>query len=571
MNDVVDTNAAIADEGIAKQLAKASIMGGAPPFGEGYGTFYLPYQAIDSTYSALGLSPEKLIVPRDYHSVLKLCYDFYQRGGLVSTVINRLAELTITEIRNGQRKTSDEANAYFAAVLHRKPSRLMRFLHNAALEYFVSGMVIPRVDWEEVKGSDVSADLDANREYVFPVFDLYPPQLIRIEWAGWGEKEFYLKVPSADVKLIRRKGGKIKEQQLRYQAWVTQYPAMVKQIQNGSDTIELGEVDPILRKEISITPYPTPLLFNVLESIIFKQQLRRMDFAVASRVINAILLVREGNDNYPLTEETRENLDVLKQQILARAGDPRLLERLFMLFSNHTTQIEWITPDVSAMLNQDKYKQTNEELSEGLGFAKILITGESRYANASEVSTWAIQPQMEELRQALREFLLDIYEEAGRRNRFRNIPQPNFRPIRLQDIIRTASVFQAAFTEGNVSRTSRAESIGLDFETEVELMKDEKDLMEGLDAFPAMPYSPPPPTVGGGPANKGGRPVGSRNVPINNRNSGVKPRGQKPVSKVSKAELLEDEEVIERLDSIATELGLIIDIKKVLETEPIVE
>lgn len=544
------------EESEPKKLAHASVMGGAPPFGEGFGTFYMPY---NQSLSKLGLTAEKLIIPREYHEVLQMIYDFYERGGLVTTVINRLAELTITDIRNGQRKTSNEANAYFEALLHRKPSRLMRFLYNASLEYYLSGMVLPKIEWQTVKGRDVSSKLTAGREYQFPVFDMYPPAVIKLEWAGWGEKEIYMKIPTSDLKLIRRDAAKIKEQQLKakLQFWENNYPSFVDQIRKGSDIVRITDTDPIFRKEKANSPYPTPLLYNVLEALLFKQQLRRMDFAVASRVINAILLVKEGNNEYPLTDETRENLDNLENQILARSNNPRLMERLFILFSNHTTTAEWITPDVSAMLDQEKYKQTNEEINEGLGFAKILVTGESRYANSSEVSTWAIQPQMEQFRTMIREWLLDLYDEATELNKFQNTPEPNFKPIRLQDIIKTAAVFQAAFSEGNVSRTSRAESIGLDFETETELMNDEKELMQGLDAFPAMPYSPPPPTVGGPkPASKSaGRPKGSSNSAVNKRNTGVKPSGQKPVSRVSKAELWDDQRILDTIDEIMVATG----------------
>lgn len=542
----------------ANELAQASVMGGAPPFGENFGTFYMPY---NNSLSKMGLTAEKLIIPREYHEVVHMCYDFYERGGLVTTVINRLAELTITEIRNGQRKTSNEANHYFDAVLHRKPSRLMRFLHSASLEFYLSGMVLPKIEWEEKLGKDVSSKLAPTRKYQFPVFDMYPPALIRLEWAGWGEKEIFLKVPTADLRLIRKGASKIKEQQLKLKYWTDNYPNFVDQIKSGSDLVRVTDTDPIFRKEKSNSPYPTPLLFNVLEALIFKQQLRRMDFAVASRVINAILLVKEGNNEYPLTDETRDNLDTLQNQILARSNNPRLMERLFILFSNHTTTLEWITPDTAAMLNQEKYKQTNEELNEGLGFARILVTGESRYANASEVSTWAIQPQMEQFRSMVKEWLLDLYDQATELNNFRNTPEPNFRPIRLQDIIKTAAVFQAAFTEGNVSRTSRAESIGLDFETEVELMNDEKPLMEGLDAFPAMPYSPPPPVVGG--AGAKGRPTGSKNVAINKRNTGVKPKGQKPVARTAKAELMPDEEVLALIDKVAKATGKVVTLEDI--------
>lgn len=528
------------------------------PFGESAGAFYLPY---GHNNSAVGITPEKLVVPKDYHTVLQMCYDFYQRGGVVATVVNRLAEFTITDIRNGQRDTSDEANNYYKAILHSKPSRLMRFLRNMALEYFLTGMVLPRVSWEELPGELIDPSLKASKTYWMPTFDLYPPMLVEARWEGWGRKSFWLKVPDKDIRLIRNGGSKIKEQQLKYQNYVDQYPIFVSQIMKGANTIEIVDTDPILRKEISVSPYPTPYLFPVLEPLIFKQQLRRMDFAVASRVINAILLIREGNDDYPLTEENAGNLEKLKAQIQARTGNPLLMERLFMLFSNHTTQMEWITPDLDALLNQEKYQQVNDELQEGLGFTTILLTGESRQAQASEVSTWAIQPQMEEFRSMSIEWLRDLYIEAQDKNNFRNFPEPQYKPIKLQDFVKTAAVFAALFSEGNVSRTTRDDMAGIDFETEAELMKDESETAKGLPAFMPTPYSPLPPAIGGGAGP--GRPIGSQNVPVNNRNSGVKPKGQKPLSKVKaqvegnseEFDLMNDEAVIELIDMIARGRG----------------
>jgi hypothetical protein len=534
------------------------------------GGFYLPSQSWDSLSQKYGLTPEKLTVPKNYHKVLTMCYDFYQRGGLVTTVINRLSEFTITEIRNGQRKTTDEANAYYSAVLHRSPSRLMRYLRSIALEYYLSGLIIPNVTWEEKTGAEISPSLIAGKKYVVPVFDYYPPILVHIEWAGWGKKKYYLKVSDEDKRIIRN-AKTVKEEQKRRLELLEQYPQYFNDVANGADMVEIKEVNAILRKEISYSPYPTPYLFNVLEALIFKQQLRRMDFSVASRIINAILLVQEGSDMFPLTEETRENLDELKTQILARANNPLQLERLFMLFSNHTTKLTWVTPDVAALLDQDKYRQTNEEIYDALGFPKILITGESSNSSGGDISTWAIQPQMEDLRSNLKEWITDIYEEAGDLNRFRNIPEPNFKPVRLVDFVKNAAMFQQGFTEGNISRTTRSESLGTDFETEVELMKDERKLMEGLPEFPAMPYSAVAPLVGGrsgmpgiqGPNN--GRPLGSQNVPVNNRNSGVKPKGQQPVSRLKSAaenEMdLSDEEVINLIDKVAKDRGIIVNME----------
>jgi hypothetical protein len=535
--------------------------------GTGNSNYYVG--GVESLLEMTGQSPDKLIIPKKYHQVIKMCYDFYQRGGVVTTVVNRLNELTITEIRNGQRKTSDEANSYYEAVLHRGPSRLMRFMNTMGLEYFLSGLVIPRVDWVVMKGSEISPELKASRDYFMPVFDLYPPNLIQVEWAGWGKKDYYLKIPNEDLKLIRNGGSSIKSQQLRYDMWMTNYPAFVQMVLEGADLIKIQDADPILRKEVSFTQYPTPFLFNCLEALLFKQQLRRMDFAVASRVISAILLVQEGDKDFPISEDNRTNLDALEHQLQARAGNPALMERLFMLFTNHTTKLTWISPDIEALLNQDKYRETNEELAQGLGFAQILVTGESRNAQASELSTWAIKPQMEELRFMMVEWLTKIYEEAADLNAFRNVPEPAFKPIQLQDFVKTAAVMAQVFKEGNMSRSTRLDQVGLNFKSEQEQMMDEKPLIDELNKgskFKDMPYNVQVvPGAGGNLGNigkpasapRGGRPQGSQNVPVNNRNRGVKPPGQSPTSRVAaELDLIPDEEVIDLMSKVASERGI---------------
>lgn len=528
-----------------------------------YGNFYMPGNA-DTTLQGLGLTPEKLIAPKDYHSVIRMCYDFYHRGGSVARVIDRLQEFGITDIRNGQRENSDEQNAYFDAVLHSNPSRLMRFLRIMALEYYLSGLVLPRIDWQEVKGKDLHPDLVKGKTYFVPVFDSYPPLLVHIEWLNWGKKGFYLKVPEADVRTIKGQGGKIKAQQLKYRMWKENFPQIVSAVQEGENMFQIKDSDPILRKEISLTPYPTPYLMNILEPLIYKQQLRKMDFAVASRVISAILLVKEGSDEFPLTEETQYLLDNLQTQIMARSGDPRKMERLFVLFTDHTTSMEWIHPDVEAMLNQDKYREVNEELDEGLGFPGVLLTGLVRQGGqTSEVSTWAIQSMMEEMRSMFLEWMIqNVYRPAAEMNKFKKIPEPLFKPIKLQDMIKTAAVYQALFAEGNVSRTTRDDMAGIDFRTEGELMKDEKKIAADLPAFAPTPYSPPPPTIGG----QGGRPVGSQNVPVNNRNTGVKPRGQSPTSRVRAEGELSDEAVIELIDRYATLTGKKITMEDIVDS-----
>jgi len=75
-----------------------------------------------------------------------------------------------------------------------------------------------------------------------------------------------------------------------------------------------------------------------------------------------------------------------------------------------------------------------------------------------------------------------------------------------------------------------------------------------------------------GQTGKPGRPQGSQNVPVNNRNSGVKPKGQKPLSKVKAAasaniELMPDEDVIELMTAVATSRGIKISPEEIIDKD----
>jgi hypothetical protein len=176
---------------------------------------------------------------------------------------------------------------------------------------------------------------------------------------------------------------------------------------------------------------------------------------------------------------------------------------------------------------------------------------------------------MEEFRSMAIEWINELYLQAKELNSFAKVPDPKFTPIKLQDFVKTAAVFAALFAEGNVSRTTRDEMAGIDLETETELMKDEQALLKGLPAFVPTPYSPAPPIMGQGGGAGPGRPIGSQNVPVNNRNSGVKPSGQKPLSKVkaSDVELMSDEDLLALMTRVAEERGIVLTPDDVIDTD----
>jgi len=131
--------------------------------------------------------------------------------------------------------------------------------------------------------------------------------------------------------------------------------------------------------------YPIPYLYPGLESYKHKRNLRRMDYSIASRVISAILHVKAGSDEFPLTEDQQDVLDDLESKFHWREGiSPTDIERVFTLFTNHTIELNWVFPDVEALLNDKKYDAVNKDIILALGFPRILITGETERSFTSD-------------------------------------------------------------------------------------------------------------------------------------------------------------------------------------------
>jgi len=215
--------------------------------------------------------------------------------------------------------------------------------------------------------------------------------------------------------------------------------------------------------------------------------------SIASRVIAAIQMIKLGNDDYPCTDET-DFVDI-KNQMNYRTLSGQS-ERIYQLFANHTLQIEWVYPDTAAMLNQEKYRSVEDDIISAFGFPRTLITGETLRSNVqggSDFAAFSPIATMETIRDKLIDWTIELYKEIRDANSFKNYPIPSFKPLRLYRLMDLSMIGQSLYMEGNISRQSRMEMVGLDYETEVERKKNEQQRFkdEGIPDAPAVPYSSP--------------------------------------------------------------------------------
>lgn len=437
---------------------------------------------------------------KTYREVVDLSRFFYKKDPIASTVINKFVEIAINDLYVVRKNlTQNEYKVYYNIL-----KNLKDFLEQCALEYLISGMAIVEYNL------GLADRLTLKKWNIRKIASVYIPTdlwvrdsstiIVNRPFVG-SKSTYYIEVPPEVLYFIRNKGtyanGSIDKQ--LYDELARNYPEFVKKVLEGNNKIPLENPIIIERRKLSNSSYPIPFLYPALESLKYKRNLRKMDYSLASRVISAILLVKMGNDQYPLLEDDSEKLLDIKNQLTARDRSNNY-DKLYQLFGNHTLNLEWVMPDVSALLSESKYKDINNDIFFALGFPRILVTGETERSNSSDPEYAILSPikTIENLREKLSYIIEKIFDEVYQLNNFENYPVIKFKPINLNSFIKYFGLLLELYNTGNLSRTALASELGFDIEEELDLRKQENDLLakNNLESFAPLPHSNTPENKG---------------------------------------------------------------------------
>ncbi len=448
-------------------------------------------------------------VPKEYHKLIKTCRFFYKRDPIAGTVMNKMVDCAITPLTNRKSECTDEEYEVYNALTE----MLQDFFRNVCLEFLLSGLVIPHYEWVRMKGSDLSQKLNSRRRVTVPdnIWFRDPATVTVKNSVIPNKKYFFVDVDARTIAFIKSKGtypdGTVDK--ATYEELVKNYPAFVKAVEAMKGTkmqIKLEDIRPILAKTLPEDAYPVPYMSNALESLIHKRNLRKMDYAIAARVVSAIQMIKLGSDEFPCTDEA--DFDAIKSQMNYRSSTG-YQDRVYQLFANHTLSIEWVFPDTEAMINTEKYRAVEDDIIAAFGFPRTLITGETLRSNVqggSDFAAFSPIATMESIRDRLLEWTKGLYKEIRDKNEYiKNYPMPQFTPMRLYKLTDLNDIGESLYKEGNISRTSRQEQVGLDFETEIERkVAEEKEMKEkGVEPAPVLPFSSP--KIGNNPQTKEGK------------------------------------------------------------------
>jgi hypothetical protein len=172
---------------------------------------------------------------------------------------------------------------------------------------------------------------------------------------------------------------------------------------------------PVFYKKQDYEPFSVPMGFPVLEDINWKQELKNMDMAISRTIQQTVLLVTMGNDEVGMP--TKEQIGTLRK-IFENESVGRIL------VTDYTTNIKFIIPEISNILDPKKYEVVDRDIRYGLN---NVLFGEEKYANTNT----KIEVFLSRLKHAretfMHEFIIPEMKKIGKNLGFKNLPVARFK------------------------------------------------------------------------------------------------------------------------------------------------
>lgn len=243
--------------------------------------------------------------------------------------------------------------------------------------------------------------------------------------------------------------------------------------QDSEDYIfEPGEVFVINLRKDDHESYGKPLGSRIFDSLDYKDELIKADFATLDGLFNYILKVTVGDKDHPVTD-----ISVLED--LAEAFNTP--QKAFSVVWNHTLQIEKITtPDIGAILGKTKYEQVESDIEAGLGIPRAFIDGKAIQPTAGTLSSKALSSQIEVARREVSNWIYSQYRLIALEMSFSRFPVVRWRNSVVNtdsDAVAKASIMQLADRK-LISQATAMRDLGLDPDAEQQRIREELALEE---------------------------------------------------------------------------------------------
>ena len=250
----------------------------------------------------------------------------------------------------------------------------------------------------------------------------------------------------------------------------------------GGIPLESEYVGAVDYRKMPYERYPKPRGVKAFEAIEYKNALKQADLSTLDGITNYILKITIGNDEFPVTDQS---------QLESVANLFDTTSKSFDVVWNHTLEIEKIiSPEIEAILGQDKYLQVNQDITGALAMSRALIDGTEQlsqgeaalFARTITEEVWYARGQVER-------WIYQEYREIAESQGFDRFPKVRWDNTILKDIILYMSTISQLVDRRMLSYRTALEQLGFEFDNEFANMADEfPEVMKGTLGIIGSPF-----------------------------------------------------------------------------------
>lgn len=344
---------------------------------------------------------------------------------------------------------------------------------------------------------------------------LDPMRVVPVNPNFFGDYQYAWMADEGDMALFDDVNAKVQSDELVDALFSKKYkPSKTEAAQldkHGVQTDRLLLLNPefVWRHTLTTSVYerwPRLRLKSLFPLLDLKTQLRAMDRAVLLSGTNFIVLVKKGTDEHPVRKVSE--MEGVVDQV-------RTVSRSPVIVSDHRLNIEIITPDLTNILNTEKWSTIDTRLQMRLWgtFVTNPTEGRDDSLTLGRVIARGISSRRHMLKRDIEKNLIrpvmELNDDLDSKTKVEFTPQR----IELEMDEGIANIIQELRDRGDISRETTLNELGFDQETEAVRREREDDKYDDVFKPPQIPFDSPEKTPGGktpgASGRKGGRPAGS--------------------------------------------------------------
>jgi hypothetical protein len=258
----------------------------------------------------------------------------------------------------------------------------------------------------------------------------------------------------------------------------------------GKDNAGVIELDPLRLYVLHYMKddhedWADPMIWPVMNDIMYKNQLRAMDMSVANSVINAITIFKLGDIKNGYAPPPA-HFSKLSQML-------RTPTYTHNIVWNDAITMESNYPPVEKILSIEKYKSVDRDILAGMGVPSILVDGSEggNFSNAY-LQVRTLLERLEEGRNEVMKWIDREMREIASVMGHRDIPIVKFGSMSLKDENAEKQMIVQLLDRNIISAERVHEVFDIETNIEIERLRNEKKLADNEDIFVKFgPYKDP--------------------------------------------------------------------------------